>query len=320
MPMHRLDFKRLAYLATAVICLCSTAALALTSLGSLVGASSPYYLAPGNGQPDGTIVIEPDGNADATGRTYVPLSSLTGSTALIITTWQSNIESSATGTFTPVNATALNFNIYDRGIYKCANPVLGTAINPPGTATNSANCQIADSLISAGTYNNIIVAPFAIGSTLCSNWVPSGAILYQRIIALMNGLKARGLTPATGFTGDVWILAHGGESDNQLGTARATLATCIRAFAQAFTDQGLTNFRFFVPTESMIAGVTSATVTGAQADAVASGCATCRQGANVDSISAANRQSPGTHMTGTSVATLAALDVAVITNCKNTSC
>ena len=265
------------------------------SLGSradMMGASSPYYLAPGNGMPASVNAADPLGGFfDATGRTYVSLGSLSGTKALIITTWQSNIENAALGTFTPTNKTALNFSLCDRGVYRCANPVLGTSQNNTSLGSNSANCQIADSLITAGTYADVIMAPMAIGGTLCSEWA-AGGDMNQRIVVLMNALKARGLTPATGFVGDVWVVAHGGETDAISSPVEATLATCIRAFAQAFTNNGLTNFRFFVSTESMVSNSTNAIVTAAQADAVASGCSTCRAGSNVDSLTQTAKPPP----------------------------
>jgi hypothetical protein len=141
------------------------------------------------------------------------------------------------------------------------------------------------------------------------------------LLTRMRRLQSRGLTTATGFTGDMWILPHGGGQDVGIGTPRPTLAACIRNFAQAFVDNGSGSARFFVPTESMGGNVTHSTVTAAQAHAVASGCSTCRAGANVDSLTGAtNRQADGTHLTQTGAANLAALDVAVIQNCKNTSC
>ena len=281
------------------------------------GPPDPYILIAGAGEPSGAIASGP-GFSNAAGRTLKSsVLAAPTTTALIITTWQSLIESSSAGTYTTVQANSDNFNIYDGGIYGCTNPALGTAWSIQN-GPNSPNCEIADSLITAGTYTHVIMASIAIGGSLCSDWV-SGA-LRQRITVALRRLQSRGLTVGTGFTGQTWVLPHGGETDNLAGTPQATLATCIRNFAQAFTDEGLSSFRFFVPTESMVSNATNATVTAAQADAVASGCTTCRAGANVDSLTGANRQADGTHLSQAGSAALAALDVTVITNCKNISC
>lgn len=294
----------------------TVAALACPALGlgisGYVGASAPYYLDVGNGELAGAV-----GYADATGRTLVS-PPFTAPVALIITTWQSNIENAASGTFTAANTKTLNFNLYDGGVYRCVNPVLGTTQNGTGLGSNSANCQIPDSLITAGTYATAIVAPIAVGGTLCSDWV--GGQLARRITVLGARLASRGLTAATGFTGDTWILPHGGETDAISTPVRATLATCIRNMDAAFTTAGIGTHRFFVPTESLVTGATNSTVTNAQADAVATGCSNCRAGANVDSLTGGNRQADNTHLAQTGAANLAVLDVTVITNCKNTSC
>jgi hypothetical protein len=286
----------------------------------VIGDADPYTLELGFGEPNPATINSTGGYLNTNGRAVrssVP--SAPSTTAIVITTWQSLIASASAGTFATINATANNLNIYDGGIYPCVNPVLGTENNTAGLGTNSANCQIVDSLVTAGAYTQAIVVPIAIGGTLCSDWV-NGA-LQRRITVTLNRLKSKGLTAATGFTGDTWIIAHGGEQDAGAGTSRATLATCIRNYAAAFVAAGSGAARFFVPTESMAGNVTDATVTGAQADAVASGCSTCRQGANVDGLTGGtNRQSDGTHLTQTGASNLAALDVTAITNCKNTSC
>lgn len=310
-----------AYLRAQAFTIALIVAAAYSGAGALTvgGSVDPYVLAVGSGEPDGTI-NSPAGYNNANGRT--PVSSALAApatTAIVITTWQSLISSASAGTFATINATANNFSIYDGGTYPCSNPVLGTELNTASLGTNSPNCQIVDSLVSAGTYTRAIVVPIAIGGTSCADWVTG--MLQQRIVVTMARLKARGWTAATGFTGDLWILPHGGEQDAGNGTPRATLANCIRNYAAAFVAAGSGAARFFVPIESMAGNATNATVTGAQADAVASGCTTCRAGANVDSLTTGtNRQADGTHLTQTGAANMAALDVTAITNCKNTSC
>lgn len=282
-------------------------------IGSFSGTPSPLTMYVGNGEFNSAAL----GIGNPTGYT-LRTPTLPSTTALVITTWQSLIESSSAGTYATTQANSYNFNLYNAKIYDCKNPVLGTGYDAV-LGSNSPNCQIADGLITNGAYTHVVVASIAIGGTLCSDWV-SGA-LRKRITVLGLQLAAGHLTAGTGFTGDTWIVAHGGESDKNAGTAQATLAACIRNYAAAFTTEGITPARFIVPTESMTANTTSATITAAEADAVATGCATCRQGANVDSLTGpTNRVADGTHLTQTGAANLSALDVTVITNCKNTAC
>lgn len=281
---------------------------------SISSSPDPFQMSVGNGEI-GAIT----GYSNAAGRTLkssVPPAPTT--TAVIITSWQSNIESSALGSYSTTQATSYNFNIYDGGTYTCANPVLG-AIYAATLGTNSANCQIADSLISGGTYTHVVMVPNAVGGTQCSDWT-TGAMRYRTTVTV-GRLKTQGLTSTTGFTGDVWVLPHGGETDAAMGTPRAVLAQCIRDYAATFVSEGLGTHRFFVPKESLNNNTTSSTVTNAQADAVASGCSTCRTGGDMDSLTGAtNRQADGTHLTQTGAANWAALDVAIIANCKATAC
>lgn len=292
------------------------ASASLAQSGMFGGTPSPYTMFVGNGELNNSVL----GNADPTGKTLrTPV--LGSTTAVIITIGQSNAESAALGTFTVVNTgKVFNFNFYggsDRAFYDCANPVLG-AVYSPAQGSNSVNCQIGDSLVTAGTYAQVVMAPVAVGATMCSDWV--SGVLVKRVSVLLQRLSDAKMTAASGFTGDVWILLHIGETDNQNGTVRATLATCLRNLASALAV-GTGSARFFVATESLIVNVTAVAVTGAQADAVASGCTTCRAGANWDSLTGGtNRQADGTHWTQAGAISAAALDVTVITNCKNTAC
>lgn len=287
-----------------------TSAAQFTMSGAKI---SPYTMYSGFGELNDNV----QGNVDPGARSKQTVT-LGSTTAVIITIGQSNAEPAATGTFTVVNTTKVfNFSIYDGNIYPCINPILG-AVYSPAQGSNSINCQVPDSLVTAGTYAQAVVVPIAVGGTLCSDWV--SGVLQKRISVTLQRLSEAHMTAASGFTGDVWILLHIGETDNQNGTARATLATCLRNLASTFSAT-TGSARFFVATESLIVNVTAVAVTGAQADAVASGCTTCRTGANWDSLTGGtNRQADGTHWTQAGAAAAAALDVTIITNCKNTAC
>lgn len=283
----------------------------------IIGASSPYTLSVGLGELASQVASS---NYNAGGRTYKTLSP-TSSWAVVITIGQSLAAVTATGTYTTSSANALNFNIGDRGVYPCANPVVGTGLySSLAPSGNSLNCQIADGLISGGTYTTVIMAPAAVGGSLCSDWNTGGA-LAQRIKTLYNSLASRGLTKAAGFPGDVWILWHQGEQDNANGTAQATLTSCYQSVFGLFSSAGFGSTRIFVATESLNANVTASNVTNAQAAVVASGCSQCRAGMNVDSFTGGtNRQADGTHPTAALATSMASGDVTVIQNCKNTSC
>lgn len=295
-------------------------ASAQDSRASVVGASSPYTLSVGLGELASQVGAS---WYDASGLTYKGLSGASSTWAVVITVGQSLATNTALGTYSTSSANTWNFNIGDRGVYNCAGPVRGTGnystLAPSG---NSINCQIGDGLISGGTYTNVIMAPAAVGGSLCSDWNTGGA-LAQRIKTLYNGLAARGLTKASGFPGDVWILWHQGEQDNANGTTQAALTACYQQVFGLFASAGFgTATRIFVATESLFnANVTSTAVTNAQAAVIASGCAQCRAGMNVDSFTGATyRQADGVHPTAALAAAMASGDVSVIQSCKSSSC
>jgi hypothetical protein len=296
--------------------LCTVVAFFAAALGVTAeistSAHDPFALTPGNGEMPGRPLDYPQPHL---GKVQIPpIRSLPVTTAVIIMQGQSLIANRAEGTYTTKNRdNALNFNIYDGELYQCSNPVLGTDLDVSHPSnTNSSTCQIADLLINAGTFRTVIMVPTAVGGTLCSDWTLGGA-LYQRIVVTMLRLASRGLSPT-------WILNHQGESDHLAGTPRAALAQCYRNLSQAYVNHGSGSARFFVPTESILYNVANSTVTGAQADAVAWGCPQCRRGADYDSLTGPVNRWDGTHWTQTGAASAAALDAAVITNCKGTSC
>jgi hypothetical protein len=302
--------------------------LCCLSLGFSGGGSAPdpSTMTVGNGEPNSTINSD-GGYTNTNGRTVRSSVLPAPSTSIVIVyLGQSLAASSATGALiVPTNDShVFNFNIYDTGLYPCRNPVLGASLANFSGAGNSPGCSICDSLVGATTYTDCVLVPIAIGGTSVANWSPGG-VIYNRIAVTVAQLARKSLTPASGFTGDFRIMLHIGETDNQNGTSRANMATGVRAIAQAFVDAGTGTSRFFVATESMLAGVTSANITNGQADAVASGCSTCRAGANWDTSipnSGGNRQADGTHLAGPAagVALAASTDVTILTNCKNTSC
>ena len=265
------------------------------------GGVDPYIITEFVGQ------IAGDGNAS--GRTQES-SAIGAGTAIIVTVGQSNIANNALGTYTVSNATAQNLSIYDGGIYLCADPVLGPS-GPGGTSgSSSPNCAIADSLITNSVYSRVIMVPIGINGTLAADW--NGAVLSSRITVAMRRLAALGVSPTQ-------IMWHQGEQDNFAGTSGAAYTASVQAVATQFRNLGYTG-PFFVATETYDGSGNSATIQTAQANAVSSPLHIVA-GANWDSLTGStNRQPGGPHLTQVGSAAAAALDVTVITNCKNTSC
>jgi hypothetical protein len=288
-----------------------------------VGPSSapdPFAMSIGNGEPDATTIPSPPGYTNTNGQTVVSsVPSAPTTIAVIIYVGQSLIENSVNGTYTTTHAGSLIFNMYDRGTYPCKQPVLGTSWAGPGWSANlSPNgnniiCQIEDDLIAAGTYTSVIIEDIAIGGTMCLDWNTGGKI-NKRIQVAVGQLAAQHLTPATGFTGDFFVVWHQGESSG----AEAGYAACLQNIAALFSAAGTGTSRFFIPqAESWSSGAVQSSVVSGQAAALAA-CSslTCRAGSNWDSLGNADRQDT-THFNQTGAASGASLDATVITNCHN---
>jgi hypothetical protein len=294
---------------------------------SLGSAPDPFQMSIGNGEPTASINSN-GGYTNTNGRTVRSSVLPNLSTTLVMVyIGQSLAATSSTGAaIVPTNDShVFNFNIYDSGLYPCRNPVLGAAQAVFSTLpVNSPGCSIGDTLVTNAVFTDVVVVPIAIGGTTVADWSSGGAI-NNRIAVTVGQLAKKGLTTASGFTGTFYIMLHIGETDGVNGTSRANMATGVRNMAAAFVSAGTGTSRFFVATESMTGGITVANIQNGQADAVASGCSTCRAGANWDTSipnSGGNRQSDGTHLAGPAagLALAVSTDVTIITNCKNTAC
>ncbi len=280
--------------------------LGLTTLAFGFGGGGSIidpYIMPEPGPTVSTPTVK-----SAIGRTQFS-SVYNATTAVIVTLGQSNIISSAGGTFTAVNATAQNLNPYDGGTYSCRNPALGTAYEP-ALGNNSANCQIADSLITNGIFTRVVMIPIGIGGTSVAQWAIGGEF-NQRIVVTMKRLAAIGVLPT-------YVLWHQGEADAFSGTPGATYTTAVKSVAQTFRDYNYTG-PFFVAIETLVNNVTYPIIQTAQANAV-DGILHIVAGANWDSLTGGTNRADGTHFTQTGAANAAALDVTIITNCKMSNC
>lgn len=256
------------------------------------------------------------GYNNAAGKTLVSSVGLT-SYPIIVTLGQSLAASNSINSYSTVNSTALNFNIYDGGTYHCDNPVLGASgpdLPDPGGGfqNNGPTCSLADKLITAGTFPGVIMVPIAIDGTLVADW--NASKLSNRITTTMNRLnQIYGRVPT-------YILWHQGESDANSGTTALTYTTSVQAVVSQFRSLYSFAGPFFVAKETMVSNTVNSTIQTGQTNAVSSPLHIIA-GANIDSLTGVtNRQSDGTHLTATGSLNFAALDQTIITNCKNTSC
>ena len=193
-------------------------------------------------------------------------------------------------------------------MYVASDPLLGTGL---ATATGtfgpgSVSLRVADTLVTNGKFDRVIIVPLAIGGTGIVQW-GTGGLLYNRTTAAMARLASRGITP--GMTNVTFCFLWGqGESDG--GTSAATYKTGINQVTAALFATGF-NGRAFINKQTWLAGSVNATIQGAQWDGtVITG--NVFQGANADSLTAGSRQSDNTHFTDAGMASLSALIITAL--------
>lgn len=218
---------------------------------------------------------------------------------------QSNMASVGPSSFTPVNGAAIdNFNIYNGATYATTDPVLGSSYDST-LGVGSLGPRIADQLITNGKFDRVILVPVAIGGTSISIHA-AGGILYDRVCVGMRRLAVRGIVP--GATGVTFAYLWGqGESDH--GTAQGTYQGYFgQIVARAQNCSGLSaqfNGRIFVNRETLLSGVTDATIQAAQSALVNN--TTIFAGGDIDSLTGANRQADNTHLSAAGQAAAATL-------------
>jgi len=159
-----------------------------------------------------------------TGRTRVDCGNLRGErTAVLLAMGQSNAANE--GTLAVVDAPrSYNFNLFDAHCYEARDPLLGAT-----GVGGSVWTRVARSLVAAGTYDLVVVAPIAVGGSSIRRWSPDGD-LFERIELAQRGLVAAGL-PAT------HVLWHQGESDVDMDPGVYT--SHFRAMLAAMRELGI---------------------------------------------------------------------------------
>ncbi|MDQ8730496.1 sialate O-acetylesterase [Bradyrhizobium sp. LHD-71] len=209
---------------------------------------------------------------------------------VLITAGQSNRANNDGAQYAPANSSVIdNFNICDGALYDCAGPLLGVDYAPtlgPGNIIP----RVADTLITNGKFDRVIVVPIAVGASEVADW-GSGGTLYNRPRVAMQRLAARGIVP--GMPNVTFAFEWGqGESDGVYGTSQATYQTQFNQMKAVLLGAGFVG-RIFVAVETMVAHTTYPAIKAAQA-ALVDGSTVFASG-NLDLLTGANRQPDGTH-------------------------
>lgn len=230
----------------------------------------------------------------------------TKKTLVLISAGQSLMSDVCPTNYTPVSPGKIdNLHPVTGGLYKAADPLLGTSLQAAGVGVANINLRLADTLVANG-WDRVIIVPVCVAATSIAQWSGAGAFpapLCRTIQSAALKLASRGITPTT--TGVTFvILWNQGESDTQNGTTQAAYATGLVTL-KAAVDLYLPGVRWIVSRESWISGVTSAAVQAAQAAFVDN--VTVFAGANFDSMNATFRDADNTHLNDTGAANAASL-------------
>jgi len=123
---------------------------------------------------------------------------------VIVTAGQSNISNTgspdrSTGRLYQPSHIFYNYNYLDGKCYIARNPLLGTA----GAGENVA-VRLGDELMTRKLYQNVLIAPVAIGGTYLEEWRPRGGKYFEILLLTIAGLRDVKLEPTA-------ILWHQGE-------------------------------------------------------------------------------------------------------------
>jgi hypothetical protein len=261
-----------------------------------------------------TVPIRFPTSCDTYGRQPTSLQGvdITKRNLIIIQSGQSNNMNTAPSAFTPVNVGKIdNMNICDGAIYPVpSDPLIGaacvlvTGCVTPGCA--STGClgdvmtRVADTLLTAGNFDRVIILPNSVGSTPVSAWSVGGGLSFynSRVGVALARLAAKGITAST--TNVTIIVIWGqGETDCGLGT---TQANYVASWNAMYTAAGPRNsgVRWFVNKESwdtaspgFCTAIQSAQ-TAASPSGVVNTAAGIWPGANADALTGATACSGGT--------------------------
>ncbi len=161
---------------------------------------------------------------------------------VIVAIGQSNMVNIAPSAYAPVNAGAIdNFNPYDGAIYAAADPLIGAGL----IATGHPALRLADTLITNGKFDRVVIAPPALGG-LSSLELGSGfASVYVPIT--LQRLAARGIVEGTNVT--IIVIWGQGETDGPTGVTQGQYQT---NFGNAVTNSRAVGFtgKWFIAEET----------------------------------------------------------------------
>jgi len=128
--------------------------------------------------------------------------------------------------FTPINAAKCDqISIYNGGTYRAVDPLIGTSVGVNGQA--NLFTRVADSLVTSGKYDRVIVIPAAVGGTTIEDWA---TLLYPRIRTAYRWARALRLEVTA-------VLWQQGEAEADEGTTQAQYVEFFHDMRVALGDE-----------------------------------------------------------------------------------
>lgn len=221
----------------------------------------------GNSQADPYILTDMRnfgrayGHWDGSTRTQVSPVLIAERTIFAFVWGQSNsLDPTLSGTYTITNTTKLqNLNLFDGGVYRAVEPLLGGADSATGGLSFITQCF--DAVISDNKADRVIIETVGVGASTSADWA-TGGYLNHRLSAGIARYRALGISPTR-----IFAINHQGESDNQAGTAQATYAAS-KANEIAFVQGLLSPNATFIAQATWFNGATSSGIRAAQSGLV----------------------------------------------------
>jgi hypothetical protein len=269
-----------------------------------VSAPDPFIL----GDPNKVVAGYPGNGAvdygDTNGRSFRNTApDPTKKTLVLIVAGQSNWTTVVPTFYTATNTANIdNMNIFDGALYSITGPLLGSS---QYTVNNgNISVRVADTLITNGKFDRVILVPIAVGSSTIADWTTGG--LSNRPTVAMKRLAARGITP--GMTGVTFAFLWG-QGEGDAATTQANYAAGLTSLISATNAAGFSG-RYFICKETWSAGAAASAVQAAQVAAVNG--TTVFSGGNLDALTGANRQADNTHFSDAGAAAVASAVVSAM--------
>jgi hypothetical protein len=227
------------------------------------------------------------------------------STAVIVSFGDSLNANSGNTNYTPTNAAKVqNLSIGDQGVYLASDPLLGATDNAPAGFYGNWLHRTADQLITAGTYQRIILVPIAVGGAAGEDWADEQIYGYRFRVA-----KAR--LAAAGLGGvETFLLGSLGTNDGVRGWDEARITASLYSAIAKLRVQFPTE-KVFLSKGSIYNSNPPMAIVRSAITTVVAGSANVHNGGDFDTIPNGDRYD-GTHLGAAGLITAAALTTSAV--------